>query len=249
MNNAYMIRNDGKLFPVAVHLYGNPEDIEETLGMTEWLYTATNEASTRAAIVDLWASYAAYLDPDVTKTEIAQTLIYHLKHLPYKVASPAFINSLPFESAHVYSDLPAFNRTVCDMLNQEFLRARYGGMYDTSAGDRAMYFRISSTGFDWFPIIWAFVYDNRRQIDSVTVVKDPEATGVDNRYLVHGGTKIDRVPTEEFINLSGRPVFDSPKTILDLFPDMNMSRRHFKIQIAHAKDSSFVSGTEFSRES
>ena len=135
------------------------------------------------------------------------------------------------------------------MLNQEFLRARYGGMYDTSAGDRAMYFRISSTGFDWFPIIWAFVYDNRRQIDSVTVVKDPEATGVDNRYLVHGGTKIDRVPTEEFINLSGRPVFDSPKTILDLFPDMNMSRRHLKIQIAHAKDSSFVSGTEFSRES
>ena len=96
MHNAYMIRNDGKVFPVAVHLYGNPEDIEEPLGMTEWLYTATNEASTRTAIVDLWAIYAAYLDPDVTKTEIAQTLIYHLKHLPYKVASPAFINSLPF---------------------------------------------------------------------------------------------------------------------------------------------------------
>lgn len=248
MNNAYMIRADGKLFPVTVHMYGSPDDVEETLGITEWLYTATNDASTRAAIIDLWASYAAYLDPDVTKTEIAPTLIYHLKHLPYKVASPAFINSLNFGNAKIYQDLNAINLAVNDALNQEFLRARYGGMYDTSAGDRAMYFRISSTGFNWFPIIWAFVYDNRRQIDSVTVVKDPEATGMDNRYLIHGNTKIDHVPTEEFINLSGRPVFDSYKSVDTLYSNMNSVRRHHKIHLAHTKDVAFVSGPEFSRE-
>lgn len=235
-----MIRNDGKLFPVTVHLYGSPDDVEETLGMAEWLYKATASGETKTAIADLWASYAAYLDPDVNVSEIAQTLTYHLKHLPYKVASPDFINSLPFESAHIYADLAALNSAVCDMLNQEFLRARYGGMYDTSSGDKSIYFRISSTGFNWFPIIWDFVYSNHSQINSVTIVKDPEATGIGNRYLVHGGTKIDHIPTDDFINLSGRPVFDSPKSILDLFPNINMARRSIKIRRAHVDDPDFV---------
>lgn len=53
MNNAYIIRTDGKLFPVSVYQYDNPDDIEDTLIMTEWLYKSTASADTKRAIIDL----------------------------------------------------------------------------------------------------------------------------------------------------------------------------------------------------
>lgn len=37
MNNAYMIRQDGKLIPVTVHIYGSTDDPEETLYAAEWM--------------------------------------------------------------------------------------------------------------------------------------------------------------------------------------------------------------------
>lgn len=248
MNNAYMIRADGKAFPVTVHPYANADvaEIEETLAASEWLYTHTEDPVSKKLVTDLWASYAAYLDPDVSEGEIASTLKYYLKRLPYKVASPAFIDSLNFDGAKIYQDLTAINLAVNDALNQEFLRARYGGMYDTGSSN-SMYFRISSTGFNWFPLIWDFVYSNRNQISDVTIVKDPESTGVQGKYYSHAGTKIDHLPINDFINLSGRPVFDSYKSVDTLYPDMNSVRRHLKIHLAHVKDSAFVIGPEFSR--
>lgn len=249
MNNAYMIRSDGKAFPVTVHLYANPDvnEIEETLGASEWLYSHTADPSTKTLIADLWASYAKYLDPDVTLQEMADTLKYHLKRLPYHVVTPAFIDSLNFGNAHIYAELSGINLAVNDALNQEFLRARYGGMYDTSSGSNSMYFRTSSVGFNWFPIIWDFVYSNRNQISDVTIVKDPESTGVEGAYYSHAGVKIDHLDVNDFINLSGRPVFDSYWSIASLYPNMPMARRHVKILYSHVKDSRFVKGPEFSR--
>lgn len=248
MNNAYMIRSDGKAFPVTVHPYANADvaEIEETLAASEWLYNHTGDQASKKLVTDLWASYAAYLDPDVSGGEISSTLKYYLKRLPYKVASPAFIDSLDFGGAKVYRDLTAINLAVNDALNQEFLRARYGGMYDTGSSS-SMYFRISSTGFNWFPIIRDFVYSNRNQISDVTIVKDPEATGEQGKYYLHAGTKIDHLPADEFINLSGRPVFDSYKSVDTLYPNMNFIRRHIRICRTHTKDSSFVSGPKFFR--
>ena len=66
-------------------------------------------------------------------------------------------------------------------------------------------------------------------------------------YLQHNGEKIDHMPTDEFINLSGRPVMYSYKNVFKLFPEMNMTRRHEKIMRAHSKDSAFVKGKEFNR--
>lgn len=175
-------------------------------------------------------------------------LLYQMKHLPYKVMTPEFIKELNLGNDGATYDLQSINTLVCDMLNQEFLRARYGGMYDSdNIGGGEMYFRISSTGYNWFPVIWEFVYNNRNRISNVTVVKDPESTGMKGMYLQHNGEKIDHMPVDEFINLSGRPVMDSYKGVLTLFPNMNMIRRHEKIMKAHAKDSAFVSGKEFYR--
>lgn len=249
MNNAYMIRSDGKAFPVTVHPYGNTDiaEIEETLAASEWLYSHTADTSSKKSVLDLWASYAKYLDPDVTPQEMTDTLKYHLKRLPYHIVNPSFIDSLNFVDAHVYADIAAINFAVNDSLNQEFLRARYGGMYDTSSGSKSMYFRISSTGFNWFPIIWDFVYSSRNQISDVTIVKDPESTGAEGMYYSHNGVKVDHLDVNDFVNLSGHPVFDSYRSIASLYPNMPMTRRHVKIMHVHAKDSAFIKGAEFSR--
>lgn len=248
MANAWMIRNDGKAIPVTVHLYGALDDPEETLYAAEWLYHNTKEPATKAAIHKLVVAYAHELDPDAAPQEYESMLLYQMKHLPYKVMTPEFIKELNLGNDGATYDLQSINALVNDMLNQEFLRARYGGMYDsdnTSGGE--MYFRISSTGYNWFPVIWEFVYNNRNRISNVTVVKDPESTGMKGMYLQHNGEKIDHMPVDEFINLSGRPVMDSYKGVLTLFPNMNMIRRHEKIMKAHAKDSAFVPGKEFKR--
>lgn len=31
MYQAYMIRNDGEAIPVKIHVYGNPDEVEETI--------------------------------------------------------------------------------------------------------------------------------------------------------------------------------------------------------------------------
>ena len=248
MANAWMIRYDGKEIPVTVHIYGSTEDVEETLYASEWLYNNTTDSSVKEQIRSLVATYAHELDPDAKPAELEDTMLYQIKHLPYKTVTPEFVKQLDLEHAKINANINAVNTAVNDALNQEFLRARYGGMYDTDSDGGEIYFRISSINYNWFPVIWEFVYKNKNRFKNVTVVKDPEATGMKNMYLSHNGKKIDHMPTDEFINLSGRPVMDSYGSVSEWFSDMNMLRRHGKIMRLHAKDRNFVEGPEFSRE-
>lgn len=250
MQNAYMIRNDGKLFPVTVHWYGNKDvgDVEETISASEWLYDATNHADVRSAIEKLLAAYAFYLDPDLEPDEIADTLEYQFKHVGYHVISNEFIERLmpAFEKMDLKSipPLQTLNTIVNQELNQEFLRARYGGMYDTDhPSGKEMYFRISSVGFNWFDIMWEFVEKNRSQIDYVTVVKDPEATGMDGYVYMLDGKPVQSMPADEFIFAKGSPVMDSvegfgkKESIQSSLKDMNSLRRNSKIFKMHVRDS------------
>ena len=240
MKNAYMIRNDGTLFPVTVHIYGSVEDIEETLAAAEWLYSHTNESKTKEDIVDLVIAYAKELDPDVEKDEVADTLLYTFKHAGYKVCSESFLNSLPYKNPETVTvSAKTLNLTVVTDLNQEFLRARYGGLYDSSAGNRDMYFRISSVGFNWFDIIWNFVYQNRNAIDTVTITKDEESTGLENYFYKIDGEPALHMPVAEFIEAKGNPVIDSAMTaspVYNKLPRMNPERFCERLKMRHTKD-------------
>ena len=70
MQNAYMIRSDGKEFPVTIHLYGAMDDPEETLYAAEWLYNHTQFQSVKDLIVKLVAAYAADLDPQIREDNL-----------------------------------------------------------------------------------------------------------------------------------------------------------------------------------
>lgn len=69
---------------------------------------------------------------------------------------------------------------------------------------------------------------------------DPEATGQSNAYLRHGSEVINHMSTDDFINLSGRPVLDKRTVdVTDVLPNMNATRRHERLLHLHAKDSAF----------
>ena len=215
MDNAYMTRNDGKFFPVKVHYYGDPEDVDSTLYAGEWLYDHTLHEGTKKAfimLIDYWAKF-------LNDLEDVDTLIADIEAIID--AMPYYFLSKKFVEAHAEEIIKYFpmvkesdkklNDVICDELNQEFMRVRYGGMYDTDAGSRDIYFRISSSGFNWYDIIWKFVYDHEAVIDFVTICRDEEATGVavgQGFYKNNKGEKYFRMPSDQFIMEKGNPVIE-----------------------------------------
>lgn len=100
----------------------------------------------------------------------------------------------------VIADFQYFNTLLKTELNQEFLRARYGGMYDTDPESKEMVFRISSIGFNWYGMIADFVKKSPFPIETITIVRDRESTGVkEGFYKTCDGRKVYRkIPIAEF---------------------------------------------------
>lgn len=225
--HAWMIRNDGKAIPCQVHYYGSQEDddVEETLYAAEWLYKYTRHEETKKAIIEFIACWIDQIYPDFSEVEHDDydavprdvKLKEEIAERPYKFLSVAFVEAHADElnSASFSKGLTTYNTIIKKELNQEFLRARYGGKYDTAAGNSDMYFRISSTGFDWFGIIYEFVHDHKRLIKTVTICKDEESTGYKDYYYSHKGVVYDHLDTEEFLTQSGNPHVESVENGLE----------------------------------
>ncbi|MBO7696668.1 MAG: hypothetical protein J6T10_28910 [Methanobrevibacter sp.] len=208
---AWMLRRDGKAIQVPVHAYGDEEDPEYILMNAEWLYNNTRDEKTKQDIVNLIALYAVNNDcVDVSTFEE-----YLEEDGDYLVINLSFIESISDkleETMEYYIDNApngnidenTLNKIVMDDLNQEFCRVRAGGVYDSDGSLGDLYFRTSSSGFNWFDVIWDFVYKLYKQnkVSTVTIVRDKESTGEDKVYY-------NRMPVEEFITLSGHPYIES----------------------------------------
>lgn len=234
-----MIRNDGKAFPILQHIYGNPdiEYIDETLAAAEWLYKHTNSNTTKDLIIEFIVAYGNNLEG---KEDIIDKIINDIEIKPYKFISRDFIidNKEAILKIKNYRDLEDLNILICSELNQEFLRARYGGIYNTFSSSREMVFRISSVDFNWFNIIYEFVYKYKNNIDSVTIVRDEESTGLSNYYYKHNSEVFDNMSINEFIEIHGNPIIESEsikfdnirlsldkgKSLLESFVNMNIIR-------------------------
>ena len=226
MEKAYMIRNDGKQFPVLQHPYGNIDEITETLYAGEWLYDHTQHASTKQKFIDLIANYAAFYEGLNSPNTVISDLKGVIAGYPYKYLSMGFVDARTDEIEEAFTkallagskaEMKALMKDIVQELNQEFLRARYGGLYNTDSSSREMVFRVSSTGFNWYNIIWKFVYDNEKSIDTVTIVRDEEATGVQNEfYRAKDGRLYDRYPVADFIMEKGNPVVETKDPVKNL---------------------------------
>lgn len=200
---AWMLRRDGKAIQVPVHAYGDEEDPEYMLMSSEWLYNNTKNKKTKQDILNLIALYAVnngcvdvstfkeYLEEDGDYLEINLNFIDSISN-KLEEAIEYYMDSASNDNVNESN----LNKIVMDDLNQEFCRVRAGGLYDSDGSLGDIYFRTSSTRFNWFDVIWQFVYDRRKNISTVTIVRDKESTGEDNVYY-------NKMPVDEFITLSG----------------------------------------------
>lgn len=184
MDTAWMVRNDGRAIPVLQHIYASAEEAEETLAAAEWLYQNTGNRNTRLLVLETIASWGW----NVLGAERQQLLALIEKEIekkPYVFLTKPFIRSIGpgLEGILVQNvNMKSLYREVEQELNQEFLRVRYGGMYNTAASSKEIVFRISSIGFDWYKIIIAFMKQSSLPVEWITIVRDEESTGAVNGY-------------------------------------------------------------------
>ena len=203
MNTAWMIRNDGTAFPCVCHTYGNwdVQVIEETLAAAQWLYEHTAKNEVRELCMELIYAWAEQFS--TAETGIVETIDQIINSRPYRFLSKEFISAHAGEvRAPVFvQSLESLNEDLNLELNQEFLRARYGGLYDTDPTSREMFFRISSAVFNWYPIIRDFVEKADFFIESVTIVRDAEGAGGKNRPYrrLSGHGVYRRLPLADFL--------------------------------------------------
>lgn len=204
---AWMLRKDGKAIQVPVHAYGDEEDSEYILMNAEWLYNNTSSSETKSDIINLLAVYA--VNNDCIDVSTFVNYIIENDYLQIKVKflekiSNNLEKAIDLTISGKNYDEEYLNKKVINDLNQEFCRVRAGGAYDSDGSLGDLYFRTSSSNFNWFDIIWEFVYNLYKQnkVKTVTIVRDKESTNEDKVYY-------NRMPVEEFITLSGHPYIES----------------------------------------
>ena len=204
---AWMLRKDGKAIQVPVHAYGDEEDSEYILMNAEWLYNNTSSNETKSDIINLLAVYA--VNNDCIDISTFVNYIIENDYLQIKVKflekiSNNLEKAIDLTISGKNYDEEYFNKKVINDLNQEFCRVRAGGEYDSDGSLGDLYFRTSSSNFNWFDVIWEFVYNLYKQhkVKTVTIVRDKESTDEDKVYY-------NRMPIEEFITLSGHPYIES----------------------------------------
>ena len=225
MANAWMVRQDGYKIPVTVHVYGAMEDgkvLEDSMSLEENVFAATfvykysNREFSRKVAAEVIAKWAIRAlgerleDENLSISNIDNVKdIDLLDGIPYKVV---FNNALSMREIwnlvpdswiknfdEKLEELEDYSGSeINEPLNQEFMRVRYGGEYDTNSSNKEIYFRISSTGFEWNRVIDKFLSDFGRTVTMITIEKDAESTGSNNVYKTSKGVPIDRLPINSY---------------------------------------------------
>lgn len=103
-------------------------------------------------------------------------------------------------------DLFVFLTTLNSETNQQFCRVRMSSLLFGGTSDE-VYFRIGSEGFNWFPLIWQVVYDNKNFISNVTICKDQNVFDRYERCYLNGEA-IEHMTVDTFLMCDGNPIIE-----------------------------------------
>jgi hypothetical protein len=226
-DRAWMLRQDGKAFPLIHHLYTmQDEDLSSEAEVAAFLVsTKSKDQDLAKYVLDSWM---ALLLEDVvsfndTPEDIIDKLINQLNNLPYKFLYPISVEKLlnihtaqsnfdDFDTLYDFIDeinikLNEIQSEIKYSINQQFCRVRFGGQYNSAATNNEIWFRISSTCYNWANTIYTFTTENKRKlkIDNVTICRDYESDygDVDGNpeyfYTAKDGTPYLHMPIEEYL--------------------------------------------------
>lgn len=209
----YMLRNDGELLecgdfhPYLKYWYDSYTKFDQYLFRALiWFYKNTQKESTKR-LIRIVLKYAInndiYHQSDIDKHGIELIDVYDAKE----------------------EEIESFVDSLNDDVNQEFCRVRTSGIIFGGNSDD-IYFRISSIGFNWFPLIWKTVYENKPS--SVTITKDDGTFGGGNKPYRMSGIEMNHIPFEDFIMLSGNPVIEKLKSKFEFINDSQNEFSHGK---------------------
>ena len=175
---AWMVRQDGTAFACLCHIYGSSEDIEETLYAAQWLYEHTAFDRTKELCLSLFKAYGISLSE---RRNCVRSILIQIKQRHYRFLDYNFILDHAGDITGAEDgELTELNGHVNQSLNNEFMRVRYGGMYDSEDGNRDLYFRLSNDELltsEWKSIICQIINEHENETDEIIVVSDEESTG------------------------------------------------------------------------
>lgn len=236
MANAWHLRQDGKLFPVQVHLYamGDGDLSSEAEVAAFLLKTNSADAQLSQYVIDAWI--ALCLEDKVRYDDTEEDIIDAIRNLPnelpYHFAYPLTGDELVkiHIAANNFHDVDTLYEFIDRILieefddiclkirrsiNQQFCRVRIGGKLNSVKGSNSLWVRISSVGFNWRDVIYTFVTDiyRSRRISDISICRDPESdnTEVDYFYKAKDGQQYYHMPIQEYLTEEheSSPVFDA----------------------------------------
>ena len=203
MHEAYHIKNDGTAISVKVHVYAQADLMRAIAFLLRYDKEDCEKVTDIFVkfVMGLWNEYGTLRSDDILHLqqqteEHREPWINSLISTLFRSIQPKLVMKSVVGKFADSIDYIQATTAINEILDQVFLRARYGGYYTTGSGasPREMVFRVSSHGFDWGDVIWRFVYDNQRSIDTVTIVRDTGGTG---RGKVYG--KFEQMSVDEYL--------------------------------------------------
>ena len=201
MLDAYMIRQDGCLFPVMIHWYLPSHDLYFSCEAGEWLCKAAKDPMITAYYIPLVAYFLKkVLNLDVyTNETINDALSLYGYPVSMQFIQENFVPIINEISHSINDNIEQILLPLRNIMDEEFIRERIGGMYETNFGCKDVYFRITSDSFNWLPVIKDFVRNNKQDIETVTIVKHLASTGEKDAYYAGPIGEYKFMPVDVFL--------------------------------------------------
>lgn len=238
MNKAWHLRQDGKAFPVKVHMYCmEDDDLSSEAEVASFLISSDSKDQDIAEyVLDAWMALLIEeeVSYDTDEKGLLELLRDTLSHLPYKFQYPLSVDELidihtrlgnykDIDTLYEFTDkvrdeLESIQEDIKNSINQQFCRVRFGGQYNTVSGNNEIWFRVSSAGFNWVNTIYLFTSSlkNSLRISHITICRDSESDGgfsskEDYFYRAKDGAVYYHMPIEEYLEEEHEhnPVFES----------------------------------------
>lgn len=227
MDRAWMLRQDGKAFPITQHIYAMVDDdlSSEADAASFIIYSNSKDIQLAEYVIDCWL--AKLIENkfrfDMTEDDIDNEIINQLNslsyHFPYPLKNEQYIkihkrlhNFYDMDSYYDFMDeisanLVSIQNSIKDSLNQQFCRVRFGGQYNSDNDNNSMWFRVSSVGYNWANTIyiWLTSVYRKYKVNSVFICRDYESDYGDESdmpeyfYKAKDGTPYFNMPIDEYL--------------------------------------------------